>query len=149
MGIEVDIGSTSPKVKVEIGEKPKAGAAAPLYSRGPRGLGDKYDIAVFIQSTPRQGELYPRHVFAAAVSFPADFDGSVASAEIAATNVAVFAIEKNGSPIGTLTFAQGSDTGVFSGSATSFSAGDVLTITAPTPADATLAHVSITLTGSR
>lgn len=117
---------------------------------GPAGVGDKYDLAVFVKGLAWDGEEIIRHVFAATdVSFPDDFDGSQAVAGAVADDAAIFTIEKNGVQFGTLTFAQGSNTGTFSATAETFTAADVLTVNAPSPADSTLANISITLTGSR
>jgi hypothetical protein len=60
-----------------------------------------------------------------------------------------FDLLKNGVSFGTVTFNV-SATGSFTvASATSFAAGDVLTITAPATADSTLEDISITLVGTR
>jgi hypothetical protein len=75
-----------------------------------------------------------------------NFAGSAASAGTAATSAAAFNIQKNGSNIGTMNFAASATTATFTlASATTFNAGDVLTILAPSPQDATLANVSWTL----
>lgn len=59
---------------------------------------------------------------------------------------AVCAINKNGSQIGTITFTAGSSVGAISvASQTSLVAGDVLSVTAPTLKDATLADFAFTL----
>ena len=66
-----------------------------------------------------------------------------------ATAAAPFTIAKNGSAIGTMVFAAGATSASFTmGAATLFAAGDVLTIAAPAPADATLANLAWTLAGA-
>ena len=81
-----------------------------------------------------------------AVSFPANFLGSFAVANVAATSSAVLSLKKNGAQFGTLTFV--GTTGTFSAPATSFAPGDLLEIVAPLVPDATLAQLSITLIGT-
>ena len=64
------------------------------------------------------------------------------------TASADFTVAKNGATVATITVSTG---GVFSASGSAFSvaAGDRITITAPTPQDATLANVSIMIAGTR
>lgn len=84
-------------------------------------------------------------------AFPANFAGSVASSNVAATAAAVFSVTQNGTQVGTVTFAAGSTTGTLattSGNALSFAAGDILNIVAPSPVDATLAGIRISLSGT-
>ena len=65
---------------------------------------------------------------------------------MAATGSSVFNLAKNGTNFGTVTFAASGTTGTFAAaSATSFAAGDVLTVTGPATADATLADIALTL----
>lgn len=114
-------------------------------------VGDRFDLSMWREDFPLSGEIFGRHVFSAAsVGFAAGLADSAAVAEIAATADAVFSIEKNGSEIGTVTFEAGQSTGTFAlvGGAT-FEKGDLLTVIAPDPQDATLFNVSITLAGVR
>ena len=84
------------------------------------------------------------------MDFPAAFSGSAGYARIAATAETVLDVQKNGSNIGTVTFAAASSTPAFAlASATSFAAGDRLGIVNEDPADATLAGVSLTFAGTR
>ncbi len=84
------------------------------------------------------------------VDFPAAFAGSTGYARIAATGDTVLDVQKNGSNIGTVTFAAAGATPIFAlPSATSFAAGDRLGIVNEDPADATLAGVSLTFAGTR
>ena len=83
------------------------------------------------------------------MNFPAGLAGSYGSAATAATSTAAFSIQHNGTAIGTMTFAAGATTASFTmTSATSFAAGDVLTIAAPATPDATLANLAWTLSGT-
>lgn len=109
------------------------------------------DVGTSIIGLPGSGEKVLRYVFARAVTFSDDFAGSYAKAGVAATASATFDIQKNGATVGSLTFAVSGTTGTFttSGGSVSFAAGDVLTIVAPSTADATLADIAITLAGLR
>ncbi len=82
-----------------------------------------------------------RYTFDGAGTLPAGLTGSVVNAGTAATASTVFDIAVNGTNFATMTFAPGSATATFAGSAQSFIAGDVLTIT-PRTVDATLANIS-------
>jgi len=65
---------------------------------------------------------------------------------VAATASATFTMLKNGISFGTINFAAAANTATFTVAAdTTFDVGDRLTITAPSPADATLADVFMTL----
>lgn len=92
-----------------------------------------------------------RMVMPVAIDFEAGLPLTRARALVDPTSDATFTIKKNGSSIGTIVFEDGSPTNVtitFT-SAVSFAAGDLLQITAPGSADATLADISITLVGER
>jgi hypothetical protein len=79
--------------------------------------------------------------------FEADMGGSHSITDVAATNESVFSIQKNGSQFATLSFEPGSLVGVFSGVATNFVVGDVLSIMPPATLDSTLFSVWTTLVG--
>ncbi len=112
--------------------------------------GDRYDIAAFATDRPASGETIAEIVFTTAVTFDAGLPQSQAKAGTPATATAVFSLQKNGVQFGTLTFAASAASGVFaSSSGASFAAGDVLTVVAPNPRDATLANLAFTLTGFR
>ena len=99
--------------------------------------------------SPGASQVIERYIFAGAVSFPAGLGGSYGTAGIAATGSTIFTIAKNGSSVGTMAFAAVTTTATFAMStATSFAAGDVLTITAPGTPDATLANLAWTLSGT-
>ncbi|MEE4109526.1 MAG: hypothetical protein V2I24_09275 [Halieaceae bacterium] len=71
---------------------------------------------------------------------------SVATAEVAATASTVFSVQRNGTQVGTVTFAASGTTGTFAiASDVSFSRGDRLSLQAPDPADDTLSSVGVTL----
>jgi hypothetical protein len=65
----------------------------------------------------------------------------------------VIDVKKNGTNIGTVTFAAAATTGTFattaSGTPETFAAGDELRLVGPATADATLADIHITFAGTR
>jgi hypothetical protein len=91
-----------------------------------------------------------RYVFAGTVMFPAGLTGSQGTAGVAATSTATYSIRKNSSSVGTMVFAAGAATATFAmPSATTFMAGDILTVVEPASPDATLANLAWTLVGSQ
>jgi hypothetical protein len=106
--------------------------------------------AGFVTGSPTAGQTVQLYTFTAPTVLPAGLAGSQGTAGTAATGVSVFAIDKNGVQVGTMTFAVGSAVASFAMAVqTAFDAGDVLTVTAPSPPDATLANISWTLAGSQ
>lgn len=100
--------------------------------------------------SPGAGQVVERYIFATPVTFPAGLGGSYGSAGAAATAAAAFAVAKNGTNVGTMNFAAAATVATFTmATATAFAGGDVLTIVAPSPADATLANLAWTLSGSQ
>jgi hypothetical protein len=99
--------------------------------------------------SPGASQAIERYIFATAVTFRAGLSGSYGVAGTAATASASFAIEKNGTTVGTMVFAAGATSASFTmASQTSFAGGDVLTILAPASPDATLANLAWTLAGT-
>jgi hypothetical protein len=91
-----------------------------------------------------------RYVFAGTVIFPARLSGSQGTAGVAATATTTYNIRKNGVNVGTMVFAAGATAATFTmASATTFMAGDILTVVAPALPDATLANLAWTLVGSQ
>jgi hypothetical protein len=113
-------------------------------------VGGLYDFGMFIPGQPAASAMVFQFAVPRAISFPVNLVGSLARAGTAATSAASFTLRKNGSNIGTIDFAAGTATAPFAlAGGAAFAAGDVLEILAPSPQDATLAHVSITLSASR
>jgi hypothetical protein len=110
-----------------------------------------YDMPIgYIGAMPANNALMARVMFARQVQFPNNFTGSVASAATAATGTVVLSVRKNGTEVAQVTFSAGQATGAVTGASVTFNAGDVLTLyTTQTIADATLANMSVTLTGTR
>jgi hypothetical protein len=69
-------------------------------------------------------------------------------AATAATSDAVFNINVDGSLVGTVTFPAGQQTGVVALTTTTITANTTFEIVAPTPQDATLADITLTLAAS-
>lgn len=112
-----------------------------------------FDVVVYCSSLTTPSQVLMKVELPRAVEFSADFSGSTsADAEVAATAQTVFSIKKNGVECGTATYSASGVSAAFAstgGTAVSFSAGDVLSIHAPSTPDATLAGVSICLKGTR
>lgn len=122
---------------------PIVGTTALTFSRVSGGL-SRCDIGFFAESALSNGETFGRYVFPVAVSFAGT--GSQAKAATPATGSTVISIGKNGVSFGTITFAASGTSGTFGGTLpATFDVGDVLTLTGPNPADATLAQLAITL----
>lgn len=120
------------------------------YSGSAWALSRPYIVAGFYAGVLEDSALCLRHTFVMAANFPAGLTGSYSKAGTAATAETIFDIKKNGSSVGSITFAISGSTGTLAmASATSFAAGDVLTIVGPSTADATLADVDFSLKGSR
>jgi len=107
-------------------------------------------VGLHLPDLSTAGALLAEIVLARPVDFTAGFTGSTGYARIAATGETALDVQKNGSNVGTVTFAAASSTPVFAlASPTSFAAGDRLGIVNEDPADATLAGVSLTFAGTR
>lgn len=108
-----------------------------------------YDIASCVLGMPNPGSASARLNIVRSFKLPAGLSGSKITAEVAATNDAVFLILKNGVQIGAFTFAAGAVNATVSfASAITFAVGDKLTIMSPDTQDATLADVTFTFMGN-
>lgn len=109
-----------------------------------------YDIGTFVAGSPEADEVVLRFVATRAFTLPAGLSGSQVKAGTAADDATDFDVKKGASSVGTISFAASGDTATFTmASATSFTAGDILSIVAPSTPDATLADISFTLAGTR
>lgn len=110
-----------------------------------------FDIHAFYPGVPSASAKILRTPVARAVTFPDDFAGSYGTASVAATASTAFDVAKNGTSVGTITFAAGATSAAFvtSGTTVTLAAGDRISITAPPTADATLADVGFVLAGTR
>lgn len=109
-----------------------------------------YDVVFSVYGTQTDAnEQLLRFLSPRAFTIPANFSGSIAKAEVAATSQTVFTVKKNGASIGTITFAASGTTGTFSSTAQiSVVSGDVLTAVGAATADATLANIDIVISAS-
>ncbi len=109
-----------------------------------------YDIGGTFEDKPITLETILRFPVPRTINFVIDLVGSQMVAGIAATALAVFSIQKNGTEFATATFAVSGTTATFiAGTATEFVAGDVLTIVSPASPDATLENLGWGLVASR
>ena len=111
-----------------------------------------FDVHAFYPGAPTASAKVLRIPVARSVTFSANFAGSYGKASANATGSTVFDVQKNGSSIGSITFAAGASTATFTstgGTGQSLVAGDVLSIVAPATPDATLADPGFVLVGTR
>lgn len=105
-----------------------------------------FDIPVFISGQPTSSQVVVSQVLNRPATLLAGGGQSQAYADTTATAAATFNITQNGSNVGNVDFAIGSNTGTFTvASDVSFVAGDRVAIVAPASVDATLADINITL----
>ena len=109
-----------------------------------------YLLSFDAPGVPTASMIVFHHVFTQAVSFVASLTDSYVKAGTAATAQTDFDLKKNGSSIGTVRFAAAGTTATYvSISASSWAAGDILTLIAPATPDATIADIWGTLVGVR
>lgn len=104
-----------------------------------------YDLALSINGKPTNSATVLAFTAVRAFTLPSSYTGSVAKSNISATASTVFTVNKNGTSIGSITFAAAATTGTFSGAGGTFAVSDLLTIVAPASPDSTLANIGITL----
>lgn len=109
-----------------------------------------FTVAVSVGgSTLSSNEWLGAYTFDFVGTFAANLQGSQANAGATSTGTAVIALLRNGTQFATLTFTSGQSAGTFLGPQTTFQVGDVLELIAPSTIDPTLAHLAISLIGSR
>jgi hypothetical protein len=106
-----------------------------------------YDIGVFFPGQTAGNQLLFLLPFERQVTFAANMVPSVSACGTNPTGSVLVTLKKNGVSFGTLTVAT-SGVGTFSTTATTFNAGDVLTMYGPSSADSTWANIGITLSGT-
>lgn len=125
------------------------GATGPTGSTGP-GLTGAADIACFFPGVPAASQLLFRMQVVRAFTWAASLTGSLFSAVTAATATYVVTINRNGSSIGTLSWAaSGTVPTVTFASGVTFAVNDVITLTGQSTPDTTLANISMNFFGSR
>lgn len=112
-----------------------------------------YDVAIYCAGIPITNQTLMKYKTPRAISFAANFSGSTsADADVAATAETVFVINKNGSQVGSATYAAAGLSATFAssgGAVVNFAVGDVLSVHAPITADLTLSGISLLLKGTR
>lgn len=139
------------KIVADVADIPKLSVAlnSDTTAGGLTNTAKIYDIAGSVSGKPGNAAVVARFVAVRAFSLPAGLTGSFCKAGTAATASSVLTINKNGSSVGTMTFAiAGTTASLAMASQTSFAAGDILTVVAPGTADSTLADIQFTLAGS-
>jgi hypothetical protein len=101
------------------------------------------NYAGFCSGAPTANEVVLGAI--AAVSFTMSPTTSIAKSTVAATASTVFTIKKDGSAVGTITFAAAATTGTVSITSGSITANQNITVTAPATPDSTLANISFLL----
>lgn len=112
--------------------------------------GGFYDIDFGKDGLPASGAVLKTFIFPRAVRLPQNLVNSVAILGVAPTLAQQITLKKGGTTIGTINFAIGATTPTYTFAAdVDFAAGDILTAFAPSPQDATLANLAVTLAGIR
>jgi hypothetical protein len=113
-------------------------------------LAAPYDVVSALPGKPGDGAKVALVTFTRTVVFADNFGGSRGSVGDPPTAEAVYSVLKNGTAIGTVTISTlGVVTFATTGGQVTYDAADRMLIVAPTPQDATLADVAITLAGMR
>lgn len=114
-----------------------------------------YDIGLTVFDRPRSLDVIAKHLAVRTVIIPADFEMSLASANIAATDTTVINIYRSvnnvDTQIGTLTFLADQSEGVFASTesdAIVIARGQTIKFVAPEQRDATLSNIDITISGN-
>jgi len=107
----------------------------------------RLELSLFAGGTLSTNEVLFRYEFTSAATLPAGLTGSQGSSGTAATGSPALSIRKNGTQFATATWS-GTEPTFAAASATSFAINDVLSVVAPSTADATLADVNISLVGT-
>jgi hypothetical protein len=109
-----------------------------------------FDVVTFVPGVLVNSQLCMRILVGRAFTWPSGLTGSVFSSGVAATASTTLTIKQNGTSIGTLVWAaSGTTPTVTFSSSVTFAIDDVITIEAPSSADATLADVSLTFLGTK
>jgi hypothetical protein len=114
-----------------------------------------YDIGFFFPGRPGIGiedaSAIAGHVFVHPITFPQDLPGSEAFLKTGGAADMSFAVQKNGTDIGTIDFGAGDNVATFTFAAdVDFAIGDRVTVMKPTDGvDADARELSITIKGSR
>lgn len=109
-----------------------------------------YDIGTFLESTMVNSETVLRYVATRNFAIASGAPLSQAKALTGAASNTTLNLNKNGSSFATIVWSSTLTAGAYTMSAaSSFAAGDVLSITGPNPVDPSLADIAITIAGWR
>lgn len=155
LGIDTNVIATKTYAQSLVTKQASAGTGVAVDTSGATAVVSlqsaftPYDIASGIVGKPAANDVVLNLICVRVFNLPINLTGSAAYALVAATASTTFVIKKNGTQVGTMVFAAAGTTATFTmGSATSFAAGDKLTIVAPASADSTLSDISYTLAGN-
>lgn len=116
---------------------------------------NRYDFGTFYPGVPGNSQTLLRWVFVRRVRLPANFQGSQCSCGSAATGSTTLTVKQISggvtTTIGTIVVGAGGSTGAFSTTNPQdvwLAAGDVVTVTGPATADATLGDIAIAFAGT-
>ena len=106
-------------------------------------------LSIFYPGETGDAETIYRWTAPVVLNLPIGLTGSKFTAGVAATTSTVFTLKKNGTDIGTITFAASGTTGTVSFTGVQvFNTNDTLTIVGPVTADTTLADLSMSFKGT-
>lgn len=104
-----------------------------------------YDLAVFILGIPTDGMTFPIFMVTRPLQLPSGLiETQVAVKGAAPTATATFTLYKNGLEIGSVSFATDKTPSFAFDDDIGFAPGDAFSMTAPSPADATMSNISFT-----
>ena len=135
-----------------VGQDGQSGAAGGGGTSAGGSTFTDVDMYFFLRDTADTDETLPsfRVVLARRVDLYRELKGSLFNAGVAATSDSTFTLKKNGSSIGTVTFAAGETDGTASfTNAVDLRKGDVFEVYSPAAVDGTLANISFTFVGQR
>jgi hypothetical protein len=105
-----------------------------------------YDAAFYVADTPITNQIIGEVMFARSCTIPDDFSGSVGYTGTNPTATFEIDIQRNGTSVGHVSFSTGGiATFVTDATTVTMSAGDRLTLVAPTTVDAAVAEIAITI----
>ena len=109
---------------------------------------NQYDLLLFASGKPGASQTIARVVMPRQVTIPAGAAASRCDVGVNPTAEATLTIQRNGTPVGTVTISTGGVATFAVAAAVVLAAGDVLSVEAQAVPDATLADISLTLVGS-
>ena len=149
----VTLANNNPVVTTALGSTGAANGLAMqmsfrLADAPPVADAENIEMSIFLAGVPGNAIKISTMIVASGFTLPVSLTGSTGFAEVTATATATVDIKKNGSAIGTVDFAIGTNAATFTfASPVTFVSGDRLQLVNQGTADATLADIAITLRG--